>query len=345
MGQHRFHANALVHPARLDLGAARPEASRRRPQDRHRVADGRADLLERHGRVEQHDLVDVVAPDPDALPHACHEIRERGAEVDVGLVAPQEPLEGRGGVGSPVEAAVRLQQVRRAELVEQVEQPSQDARLDRLVSQDRSVRERRVRARPRDHAVERPVVEGHELRRRPAGAQEHEVSRGACLRDRAPRALGSDPVVRQVRPVHVEEDHPALRHRPAPRRASASRHSIASGKGSGSAATGAPLILRADGRPVKTRPARPRAAALLRSRAVRRSVERDRAGQPPQPRGGTLMGLEDKMKNEGEDLKGKAKEATGKVTGDRQKEAEGKSDQAKSDLKDAGEKVKDAFDH
>ena len=57
------------------------------------------------------------------------------------------------------------------------------------------------------------------------------------------------------------------------------------------------------------------------------------------------MGLEDKMKNEGEDLKGKAKEATGKVTGDRQKEAEGKSDQAKSDLKDAGEKVKDAFDH
>jgi len=57
------------------------------------------------------------------------------------------------------------------------------------------------------------------------------------------------------------------------------------------------------------------------------------------------MGLEDKMKNEGEDLKGKAKEATGKVTGDRQKEAEGKSDQAKADLKDAGEKVKDAFDH
>ena len=53
----------------------------------------------------------------------------------------------------------------------------------------------------------------------------------------------------------------------------------------------------------------------------------------------------DKMKNKLEDLEGKAKEGLGKVTGDRSTEAEGKGDQAKSDLKDAGEKVKDAFNH
>ena len=55
------------------------------------------------------------------------------------------------------------------------------------------------------------------------------------------------------------------------------------------------------------------------------------------------MGLDDKMENKGEDLKGKAKEATGKVTNDEELEAEGKTDQTKSDLKDAKENVKDAF--
>jgi uncharacterized protein YjbJ (UPF0337 family) len=51
----------------------------------------------------------------------------------------------------------------------------------------------------------------------------------------------------------------------------------------------------------------------------------------------------DKARNKTQDLRGKAKEATGKVTGDRDTEAEGKRDQVESDLKDAGEKVKDAF--
>jgi uncharacterized protein YjbJ (UPF0337 family) len=51
----------------------------------------------------------------------------------------------------------------------------------------------------------------------------------------------------------------------------------------------------------------------------------------------------DKAKNKIEDLGGKAKEAVGKATGDRSTENEGKGDQAKSNLKDAGEKVKDAF--
>ena len=55
------------------------------------------------------------------------------------------------------------------------------------------------------------------------------------------------------------------------------------------------------------------------------------------------MGLKDKAENTAENLKGKAKESTGRHTDDRDLEAEGKADQSKSDLKQAGEKVKDAF--
>lgn len=56
------------------------------------------------------------------------------------------------------------------------------------------------------------------------------------------------------------------------------------------------------------------------------------------------MGIDDKAKNAAEDLKGKAKEAAGEATGDRDLAAEGRADQTKADLKQAGEKVKDAFD-
>lgn len=57
------------------------------------------------------------------------------------------------------------------------------------------------------------------------------------------------------------------------------------------------------------------------------------------------MGLEDKLKNTADDLKGKAKEAVGKASDDEELEAEGKGDQIKSDVKQAAEKVKDAFKH
>lgn len=57
------------------------------------------------------------------------------------------------------------------------------------------------------------------------------------------------------------------------------------------------------------------------------------------------MGLEDKFDNKAEDVKGKAKEAVGKATGDDELEAQGKGDQVRSDLKNAAEKVKDAFKH
>ncbi|MDT5131556.1 MAG: hypothetical protein QOE41_867 [Mycobacterium sp.] len=60
-------------------------------------------------------------------------------------------------------------------------------------------------------------------------------------------------------------------------------------------------------------------------------------------RRGRIMGAEDKASNKIDDIGGKAKEALGKVTGDKSTENRGKVDQAKSSLKDAGEKIKDAF--
>ena len=55
------------------------------------------------------------------------------------------------------------------------------------------------------------------------------------------------------------------------------------------------------------------------------------------------MGLDDKIGNEAQDLKGHAKEHVGRATDDEQLEAEGKGDQVKANLKQAGEKIKDAF--
>jgi uncharacterized protein YjbJ (UPF0337 family) len=55
------------------------------------------------------------------------------------------------------------------------------------------------------------------------------------------------------------------------------------------------------------------------------------------------MSTEDKAKNAAEKGTGKIKEKLGKATGDKSLEAEGQADQAKGNLKDAGEKVKDAF--
>jgi uncharacterized protein YjbJ (UPF0337 family) len=51
----------------------------------------------------------------------------------------------------------------------------------------------------------------------------------------------------------------------------------------------------------------------------------------------------DKAKNKAQEVAGKAKEAVGRATGDRDTEARGKGDQSKANLKDAGEKIKDAF--
>jgi uncharacterized protein YjbJ (UPF0337 family) len=55
------------------------------------------------------------------------------------------------------------------------------------------------------------------------------------------------------------------------------------------------------------------------------------------------MATDDKLRNQGEDLKGKAKETIGRATDDEELEAQGRTDQTKASLKDAGEKVKDAI--
>lgn len=55
------------------------------------------------------------------------------------------------------------------------------------------------------------------------------------------------------------------------------------------------------------------------------------------------MGLDDKIKNEAQDLGGKAKEKTGDATNNEDMQADGMKDQAGADAKKAGENVKDAF--
>ena len=51
----------------------------------------------------------------------------------------------------------------------------------------------------------------------------------------------------------------------------------------------------------------------------------------------------DKAKNKAQELAGEGKEAVGDATDNRDLQAEGKKDQAAGNLKQAGEKVKDAF--
>ena len=55
------------------------------------------------------------------------------------------------------------------------------------------------------------------------------------------------------------------------------------------------------------------------------------------------MSTTDKISNKTEELRGKVKEGIGDATDDEALERQGKKDQAKGNLKQAGEKVKDAF--
>ena len=56
-----------------------------------------------------------------------------------------------------------------------------------------------------------------------------------------------------------------------------------------------------------------------------------------------IMATEDKAAHKATELKGKVKEGVGQATDDQELEAEGQTDQAKGNLKQAGDKVKDAF--
>ena len=55
------------------------------------------------------------------------------------------------------------------------------------------------------------------------------------------------------------------------------------------------------------------------------------------------MSADDKLSNKAQELAGKGKEAVGDATDNRDLQAEGKKDKAAGNLKQAGEKVKDAF--
>ncbi|MEY9848646.1 CsbD family protein [Streptacidiphilus sp. MAP5-3] len=57
------------------------------------------------------------------------------------------------------------------------------------------------------------------------------------------------------------------------------------------------------------------------------------------------MSIGKKAAHKAETVKGGMKKAAGRATGDRPLEAEGRADQAKGDVKQAGAKVKDAFKH
>jgi uncharacterized protein YjbJ (UPF0337 family) len=72
-------------------------------------------------------------------------------------------------------------------------------------------------------------------------------------------------------------------------------------------------------------------------------------GRNKKPEEQAKMSTKDRASNRTQDAKGRIKEATGSITGNRDLENEGKTDQAKAgmknvgeDLKDAGHKVKDA---
>lgn len=53
--------------------------------------------------------------------------------------------------------------------------------------------------------------------------------------------------------------------------------------------------------------------------------------------------MDDKLKHKAEELGGEAKEKLGQATDDEKLEAEGRAESTKANLKQAGDKVKDAF--
>ena len=55
------------------------------------------------------------------------------------------------------------------------------------------------------------------------------------------------------------------------------------------------------------------------------------------------MSATDKLKNNVQELKGKAKQTAGSATGDRHLHAEGVKDEKSGQIKQVGEKVKDVF--
>lgn len=55
------------------------------------------------------------------------------------------------------------------------------------------------------------------------------------------------------------------------------------------------------------------------------------------------MSFADKFRHKAQELRGRIKRNTGEVTGDRRLQAEGTAEEVVGNLKQAGEKIKDAF--
>ena len=55
------------------------------------------------------------------------------------------------------------------------------------------------------------------------------------------------------------------------------------------------------------------------------------------------MAMGDKIRNKTEELTGKGKQTVGDATGNEDLKTEGQTDEAKGNVKQAGEKIKDAF--
>jgi uncharacterized protein YjbJ (UPF0337 family) len=55
------------------------------------------------------------------------------------------------------------------------------------------------------------------------------------------------------------------------------------------------------------------------------------------------MSFAKKISIKAQELRGRVKRNTGEVTGDRSLQAKGNADEVKADLRQAGEKIKDAF--
>lgn len=99
----------------------------------------------------------------------------------------------------------------------------------------------------------------------------------------------------------------------------------------------------------------PHAPSVRSVRTERRRFSYDRArippGRPPAPprlagrahEKGSCMNLAKKSAHTGETFKGRLKKSFGRLIGNRRMEAEGRGDQAKGDVKQAGENIKDAI--
>ena len=74
-----------------------------------------------------------------------------------------------------------------------------------------------------------------------------------------------------------------------------------------------------------------------------RRCSEHRAGPPSTTRKEAVVSFADKFRNKTQELRGRIKRNTGEVTGNRRLQSEGRADEVKSNLKQVGEKIKDAF--